>query len=280
MTTAATEVSREIIDALVRLNVHARAFGSGKRAIYAYKILVSAITIVTGSAGVMLRQWTGKCHGCNGTGRYVDSYGETWPHCRKCRSTGTVTLKFVEVGITNGPLWHHPFDQSAGWDLARLAGVAIWDDVKGAWKDARGFETIFWNITDGWTPKQPAEQLNANAAAKLLNIVEPWVRETPLPFEAAGRLRWLGECAQSEMRRYTLSLGRLDGPCFRCGSSDVVVGLGCSGPPFEFATPVCRTHERIEPAFWPKSVPESALTPALREWRDRHVTLGFERREW
>lgn len=266
----------DVIEALSILNGHARAFGVGKHAIYEYKTLASALAIAAGTATVQLRQWTGTCGHCRGTGRYVDSYGERWPHCRQCSSTGRVTLKFTEVSIADGPTWHHPFETSAGRDLAAIAGAAIWDGSGwGRWRDARGNEPVFWNITDGWAPRQPATRLDPDPLAAALNVVEAWALAVRVPI--GDTFHWIHERALADMRRYVLDLGRLPGPCYRCGG-EVVIGLGCSGPPFAFASPVCRAHERTEPAFWPRTVPDSALTPPLIEWRDRHVALRFDSR--
>jgi hypothetical protein len=271
----------DVAIAIGRLNKHARAYGCGKRAIYAYKALASGLAIIDGVATVMLRQWTGPCHGCAGTGKHLDSYGERFPHCRRCSSSGRVTLKFVEVALPSftGQVWHHPFENGAGWDLAQLARAATWDGHRGRWVDEKGSDPVFWNITDGWSPKQPGERLEPDDAARLLNIVEAWALALPSPFGSEDPIRWLRLRATDMMRGYVLDLGRLDGPCYRCGSADVVVGLGHVGPPFDFATPACRTHERCPIAEWPSCLPESALTPALVEWRDRHVGLGFEREE-
>lgn len=264
-----------VLDALTGLNSHARS-GAGKRAIYAYKTLASAFAIAAGAATVQLRQWTGTCGPCGGTGRYVDSYGERWPHCRSCSSTGRATLKFTEVSIADGPTWHHPFETSDGRDLAALAHAARWDGIHGRWYDLLGNEPIFWNITNGWAPRQPGTRLEPDSLAAALNIVEGWALDVRVPI--GDTFHWIHERALMDMRRYVLDLGRLPGPCYRCGG-DVWCGLGRSGPPFAFATPVCRTHGKLEPALWPNTVPDSVITPALAEWRDRHVALGFQRED-
>ena len=50
-----------------------------------------------------------KCRECAGTGRYVDSYGHEWPHCRACDSRGSLALEFVQTIIRCGPVWHTPW---------------------------------------------------------------------------------------------------------------------------------------------------------------------------
>jgi len=274
----------DVLQALGRLNGHARAYGCGKRAIYEYKVLASALSIVGGAATVTLRQWTGTCHGCNGTGKYIDSYGERFPHCRACGNSGRVTLRFVEVDIAADDLrqvWHHPFSLSAGWDLAALAEAATWDSQRGVWRDRLGNEPIFWNFANGWSPKQPGVRLEPDALAERMNIVEAWVLTVQPSIKIAAavdRVPWAIERARREMRRYVLDLGRLPGPCYRCAEL-ADIGLGTCGPPFAFATPACRTHSHCSIAAWPKHLPESTLTPALRVWRDRHLALGFDRED-
>jgi hypothetical protein len=174
----------DVIAALVTLNSHARAYGCGKRAIYAYKTLVCGPLIAAGRATVCLRQWAGVCDHCRGTGQYVDSYGERWPHCRRCANTGRVTLKFVETELLGGPTWHCPFDYHGGGRyLAELARAAMWDGEKGRWMDREGNDPIFWNVANGWTPKQPGEKLIPDDAATALNTVEAWVlTQRPTPF--------------------------------------------------------------------------------------------------
>lgn len=224
-------VSADVLGALHRLNGHARAYGSGKRAIYRYKTLVAALLVVQGEASAQLVQWTGTCGHCGGTGRYVDSCGERFPHCRQCSSTGTVTLKFVETMLPDGVEWHHPWTQDQGGvEIADLAGLARWqsNEPRG-WRDAKGSEPIFWNVASNWQPRQPADRLLSDDAAAAMNVVEAWVLASVLP--PSSTLHWMRERALREMRGYVLDLGRVGLRCWYCQSPEISIGLGRPGPP-------------------------------------------------
>lgn len=274
-------MTADVIAALIKLNSHARAYGCGKHAIYAYKTLVAAQLIAANEATVFLRQWTGQCDHCRGTGRYVDSYGERWPHCRRCASTGRVTLKFVETELLGGPTWHCPFDANGdGRHLAALAGAAMWDGEKGRWTNRDGNEPIFWNVANGWTPKQRGEQLTPDDAALALNTVEAWVLTLDVLPHATPY--WLLTAAKREMRGYHLDVGRIGLTCWYCGRPDIVTGFCRSGPPFTWCAPVCAEHEKMPVSLWPakEALPDWVLTPPLMEWRERHARMGFVPRDY
>ena len=105
-----------------------------------------------------------KCRGCAGTGRYVDSRGYEFDHCRACNNQGTLSLLFVQTAIAQGPIWHTPWlkfwihdKKNPPYNLARwvdgdwsvnqagqdrtsaeVAGdlntvESFWTDRKGAW---------------------------------------------------------------------------------------------------------------------------------------------------
>lgn len=270
-----TEVSTEVLSALHRLNTHARAYGSGKRAIYAYKTLVAGLLVHLGEASAQLVQWTGTCGHCSGTGRYVDSYGEKFPHCRQCASSGRVTLKFVETTLPDGVVWHHPWtNDQGGIEIGDLAGLSRWQSREPyGWRDAKGNESIFWNVASNWQPRQPAERLVPDDAATALNAVEAWLLASVLP--PSNTLHWMRERALREMRGYVIDLGRVGLGCWYCESVEIVCGLSRPGPPFAWSAPVCREHSKHDPALWPNVLPEWAMTPPLVEWKRRHDAVGF-----
>lgn len=275
-------VSLDVIDALCRLNHHARAYGSGKRAIYHYKALASALLVVAGQSSVTLRQWRGRCDHCHGTGRYIDSYGEKFPHCRRCESTGMATLKFVECYLPNGHTWHHPWIYGqGGGDIAQLAGKAMWKstDPGAGWHDANGNEPIFWNFQNGWTPHQPAERLPTEELAACLNIAELWVLDLQCPHDPLNLLRWMYERACAEMRRYSLDLGRIGEWCWMCGVPEIVTAFGHMGDFINWAAPICELHEKTPVALWPHKDAFLAqpLSPSLQQWYERHKRLGRDR---
>lgn len=277
-----------VIAALSRLNGHARAYGCGKRAVYAYKTLAAALLAANGDVGVQLVRWTGPCGRCHGTGVYTFWEGGTAP-CRHC-ARGTVTLKFVETTLPDGVVWHHPFTPNdGGAEIAKAAGVAWWDGERGRYTTANGDEPIFWNVASNWTPRLPGERLNPDETAMALNTVEAWLLpidfgRTGPPYDGPhGRVAyWLASAAKREMRGYHLDLGRVGLVCWYCKSDEVTCGLGRSGPPFSWSAPVCREHAERPVGQWPAAseLPAWMITPPLEEWRERHERIGFVPREW
>lgn len=106
----------EILSALSRLNVHARAWGCGKKAIYAYKTFAAA-EFATEARPVFVPV---KCHHCNGTGIYRDWDGYERGPCYRC-TKGIVTLRFVESTIGDFR-WHHPTGNGGGNNVLN----AVW----------------------------------------------------------------------------------------------------------------------------------------------------------
>ncbi len=278
----------DVLKALCRLNGHARAYGCGKRAIYAYKTLVAALLASEGAIGVRLVQWTGKCGRCDGTGIWQGWYPGDKASCRHC-ARGQVTLKFTETKLEDGTVWHHPFDAQggSGRDIARVSGAAIWSDDR--YKDAEGREVWFAPVTSQWTPRLPGERLNVDETALALNTVEAWVLVQAFPHRYTGigqpepvtnSLHWLVTAAVRELRRYHLDIGRIGFKCWYCGSHEITMGLGRSGPPFSWCAPVCATHQHTPLEQWPAKddLPAWAITQPLEEWRERHMRLGFDTR--
>jgi hypothetical protein len=274
-----------VISALCRLNGHARAYGCGKRAIYAYKTLAAAMLASRGEIAVRLVEWVGPCGRCSGTGIYQGWYGpgDKAP-CRHCRR-GTVTLRFVETTFPDGVVWHHPFETDSGWNIARAAGAAIWTD--NVYRDGNGREVCWKPVTSAWTPRLKSERLTPDDAAQALNTVEAWLLNAPFEHRSAGtddvaqELYWLAKTARREMRGYHLDIGRVyrDGlACWYCDRAEIVCGLGRCGPPFSWSAPVCVDHSHLPVEQWPAKddLPAWAITPPLSAWRDRHERLGFD----
>jgi hypothetical protein len=287
-------IDEPVISALCRLNSHARAFGCGKRAIYAYKTLVAAMLASSGEIAVRLVEWVGPCGRCSGTGIYQGWYGpgDKAPcyHCRR----GTVTLRFVETKFPDGVVWHHPFDVSSGGpDIAKAAGAAFW--CYDRYKDAEGREVWFAPVTSNWTPRLTGERLNVDEAALALNTVEAWVLTQAFPHRwtehgrdvegkqepVTNTLHWLVSSANRELRGYGLDIGRIGFKCWYCGSQEITCGLCRMGLPFTWSAPVCAEHQKTPVDQWPAKddLPAWAITPPLSEWRERHERLGFRQNQ-
>jgi len=263
------------LDALIQLNGHARAYGCGKRAIYAYKTLVAGMFGAQRALlGARLLKHEATCRYCDGTTVYRDWDGYSRGVCFRCKG-GKVTLRFLETTLPNGRVWHHPFEHG-GWEIASMAGLYEWDSVRGqnVYRVNGVEQPEEWHAATDWAPNQPAVRLDPDRAAALLNLVEPWVTEIT---SMAGPWRWQAESALREMRGYRIDLGRVGAKCWYCDSTEIVIGLGRMGY-FDWAAPVCEAHSKMPVEMWPTShvLPESALTPALNEWLVRHRQIGFQ----
>jgi hypothetical protein len=156
----------EFINATSRLNSwlrskSARHHGAPSRAIYWLK----RQAISWADANLHCLHSTVKvaveCRGCHGTGRYVDSYGHTWPHCRACGSHGRLSLLFVQTAIGGGPTWHTPWIKFwiRGRNVHPHYALARW--------------------VDGWTVNEPGHDMEPWEVARDLNLLETTFTERP-----------------------------------------------------------------------------------------------------
>lgn len=269
MTNAATS---EIIAALSRLNGHARAWGFGKKAIYAYKTFV-ACALATDARPVRVQA---KCHHCSGTGTYRDWDGYDRGTCYRC-TNGVVTLRFIESAVGECR-WHHP-TKDGGLDVLCCA----WDITSITYPDGHDIATlrdgterpIVYEQAEGWGPNMPgAERLPADEACRLLNVVE---RELP-NIRTAGRnmsIRWPREQALREIARYQITLD-LDSEtcCCVCGTADTYSRCGGLSRLYRhgfthFSRMMCATcHGVSAPYRWPAEPDSALLTPNVLAWLD------------
>lgn len=283
-------IHSDILAALGRLNAHARdrSTSSGlRRAIYDYKSLAAALLARSGGAAVRLVKWTGKCNRC--TDGWYTHWDWTDGHkvrCRDCSGTGQRTLRFCETTLPDGQVWHHPWftGNGRGYDIAQIAfpGLAPgdgWDYVDGVGA------ALPWHDVGEWAPNLPGAEIELHELVPLLNLVETWVEATT--FDGAG---WLARAARVHlsMRKfrglngepshsYALKLGRAPGGCFVCGTAEDLADF-CYGRMtslFCWSLPVCRQHGTgPEKAPHPTDPPPAQLlTPAIREWMDRHTRI-------
>jgi hypothetical protein len=258
-----------LIDALSRLNVHARAFGFGKKAIYAYKTFVACAF----AEEVRSVQALVKCHHCSGTGIYRDWDGIERGRCRRC-TRGTVTLRFIESRIGE-VRWHHPTSdrgcevRDAVWQVAKTE----WDGVAEICILADGTRRpVVYDQAEGWGPNMPAERLPADEACRLLNIAEPLISEVRVPSGRQQASRWAQDRAIHEMARYPVVFDRIDEGCCICGAHDGLVncyGL-CSHWGFgfvEFGRPMCAACHGTGPTLrWPMEPAPASLAPNVAAW--------------
>lgn len=109
-----------------------------------------------------------KCRACGGTGRYVDSYGHEWPHCRDCSSRGTLALEFVQTIIRGGPVWHTPWIKFGVYRGPRYSGYYLHPPYRLArWVD------------DEWSVNQAGRNLEPEEVACDLNTIEGFWTNRP-----------------------------------------------------------------------------------------------------
>lgn len=261
----------EIINAISILNVHARAHGFGRKAIYAYKTFVAAeFAIEARPVMVMVR-----CHHCSGTGIYRDWDGYARGTCYRC-TKGIATLRFIESTIGDCR-WHHPINSGgryvldAVWDIASVKYPQHGDEIAVL---ADGTEhPIVFRQAEGWAPNEPgARQLPTDEACRLLNLVEGWLRGVP---QMRRSNRWTIGKAREEMWRYRVRLERDDDTaCCMCGRNEggpMVRCCGlCSKSHFgwtDFSRSMCAAcHGPSNSPRWPTEPHPASLTPNVVEW--------------
>jgi hypothetical protein len=187
------------IDALnswVRSDSHRRfAMHSPKYAIYEWKRLIIREAIAADAAELKAIYLSVTCRDCGGSGRYTDSYGERFPHCRKCDNTGKHRLTFL-VSTISEYTWHTPWDKT--W------GLSTPDDMY-----------RFATLSTDWEPNQKGVDLTTEQVAAHLNVLEP------LLFDKAGsRSIWSYRDEyhnEAKNNRYKIDLGRGPERCEFCG---------------------------------------------------------------
>jgi hypothetical protein len=267
-----------VLQALDRLNAHARAYGCGKRAIYAYKTLACLVLAHAGAlqvrpVGVMV-----KCHNCAGTGQFIYWDGEkSGERCRTCAASGYLHLRFVETKAGD-ICWHHPWSTSAGGDDGRqifiaarkLENCSYRPVTRTLWLVAKdGAETeVPFEDAGAWKPNSGGTKIEGEALAELLNTVEWWIEQLP-DWNVPGELVWRVVSAQRARLEYALDLGRrLGGRCHYCGG-EASGGQAHMPGLLAWSVPTCTQHAGMPVEQWDKTVPPAALTPEVLKWLAR-----------
>jgi len=264
-----------VLAALDRLNSHARAYGCGKDAIYAYKTLAALMLAEAGDLQTRPVAVMAKCNRCYGTGRWHNYGHDTGERCRTCGATGYVHLRFVETRV-DAFTWHHPFEWHHPYDgdgrCIFIAARKLTDcgyraaDRSLVIVDRDGVESIIPFESPGdWTPNRSGSRLEGEAAAEQLNLVEDWI-DTVHPDPS---LMWRAESARSKLRDYALDIGRIGGTCHYCGSTEIACGQGHLPGLLHWSVPTCREHSRMPVADWDSTLPDAALTPQVERWLAR-----------
>ena len=168
----------ESIWAMDRLNSWLRSpsarrglYGSPYRAIYFLKreaIQWADANLACFHSAVKVKA---KCRDCSGTGRYVDSYGYEWPHCRACDNRGSLSLEFVQTIIRGGPVWHTPWLK-----FCVHRGRPHTSHFVNVPRDL-----IRW-VDDEWSVHQLGRDLTPEEVARDLNTIEGFWTNRPRPY--------------------------------------------------------------------------------------------------
>jgi hypothetical protein len=258
-------IAEPVLAALDRLNAHARAWGCGKSAIYAYKELAARLLVASGDAKMRPVALMAKCRNCLGTGWFHDWYeGKTDSACRTCGRTGYVHLRFVEM-TAGWHVWHHPWT-SCGRDLFQAVhGDIEYNCATRAIHIVGKNEEVSFESPGDWAPNVAGERVEGDIAADLFNTVEGWVLSLP----AGGDTRFaLGEAIR-KMQSYSLRIGNISNSCHYCGDPNFSICQGHRTKHLEWSVPVCRQHEKIPVTEWDNKFPAAAVTPAITRWLSR-----------
>ncbi|WP_439392358.1 hypothetical protein ACRQ5Q_22445 [Bradyrhizobium sp. PMVTL-01] len=261
----------DIAAAISILNAHARAYGCGKEAIYAYKKVAALIDARAGIAQARPVGVLAECRNCRGTGLFFSWYeGQSNERCRTCSATGKVYLRFVETTIS-GHRWHHPYiDAGLPILYAALGSPEInFDagarDLINKYKDGRCERRPFESAGD-WQPNAPGEKLEAERAAELLNLVEGWISTLG---GADVPQTWPLDYARQCIKTYALELGCVGEACHYCGAGDIKTRFGTWSKHLRWSHPVCKDHADMPSTQWDKTPPLDALGPHARAWLAR-----------
>lgn len=245
-------VPNQVLYEMGRLNSHARAWGSGKRAIYAYKELLVHQLLDADALGVRNVVFVGQCGRCEGTGIYRDWDGYVRGTCHHC-TKGIVRLRFAETTLPDGQVWHHPVGHAGDSGRAVLERIHKPNPDDWEW-----LNRLDWPQTVDWKPRTRGEPMVGDTLARSLNVVEDWL----LDLDSTD---WKHKFALRRLWGYSIRLGRAPfDVCWVC-QSPATDNLGCPKWPFDFSAPACKAHNRD----WPDHPHPILLTPEVLRWAQR-----------
>lgn len=254
------------LNSFIRSSSFRKGITSGllKRVIYHYKR--EALKAATNLQMVSHRRvWArSKCIDCNGTRRYTDYNGYTHPHCRKCYSTGSVKLQFIESTIAPASIvWHSPERDS-------------FDFLPSGWRE--------WpeESAGDWAPHQPGKDLTADELAKHLLEVEEFFPNRPPRYYS----EYDYGCGSYyyPFEDYTIYVGdSVELGCVMCGHQEQMCkfGHGVATRRLSWTAHICDPCNARYERSWGKHsarifqilaghFPEAWWTPALHLWDEMH----------
>jgi hypothetical protein len=242
----------EAFAALDRLNTWIRApkeglwFSSPWRAIYDWKIELIRDAIASEIATLKPVKLTLNCRDCGGDGKYMDSSGHLWPHCRKCSSTGQTTLVFLASQM-HGFTWHTPRDKA--WRLALPSTF---------------FDSPEYSFD--WEPNLPGKPMEVGQVAACLNSLEPIMPKPGCTYSEWGDM---------DHSKYRLYLGRSPQVCEFCGTVPASDGDGSYHC-------VAREHiewrmgvQHMQGSICHRQALERCSQQVHSRWRQRQMHLRF-----
>ena len=235
-----------------------RHSGGGRLDFVIYHLKSEAIKAAM-AAGIASHRLIGtdvRCRDCCGSGRYVNSWGEEFSHCRMCFSTGTVHLQFIESTLAGDLVWHSPAN-------FRLNFLRNWSHMEE-------------HSAGDWKPHTKGRDLTVDQAALLLNEVESY-----FPGRSSSRTVYEGRYPTGDVddfASYRLVIGQTDAErCNLCecetddsGWHHITLGR------LEWSANICKACRALHGMgvfkLCARDVPGSLWTPAIKAWVDRHPT--------
>lgn len=270
VTSAAAFEALDRLNSFVRSDAYRREFymASPRRAVYEMKRQAILVAHVAGLAEHRRIVITAKCRDCGGSGKYVDSYGERFPWCRACSSSGTVTLRFVETTIAlpgRALRWHSPRTGFSLWPVEpqELPHLKWYDPATGEWLP--GSES-----PADWTVNEVGRDLAIWEVARDLVTAEAAFKATPYRRRDWGYSE--GGCSLDPFR-YPLRIGQTERVCWKCDAPvpEDRTWVGGHVGRVEFTAACCEPCEKQLGAPWPTTVPPALIEhEAIREWMRLH----------
>jgi hypothetical protein len=150
------------------------------------------------------------CRDCGGSGRYVDSCGCKFDHCRKCGNRGTVRLTFLVTKI-EGFVWHTPWEHC--WKFRLPDGESVYAAA---------------TLSADWEPNAVGKDLDLVDVVHHLNVLEDAMPTIPGSHGVYSYGEFFGE---SDHKIYYLHLGRFLQVCEICGTPAKQIGEWSGGYP-------------------------------------------------
>ena len=188
------------------------------------------------------------CRGCRGTGKYTDSYGEKWPHCRACGSTGRVALLFVQTVIVEAGLtWHTP------WMKFYIRGLH-----KHPPHDLNRL------LFDEWSVNQKGREMTPDEVARDLNTVETFWTNRPSEYHTD----WGGPFDDF---KYAIFVGETPQKCSLCGDASEPYGYRVRRGFVEWTDHACKScgNPSSRTAFDRFPVPNYLITENVQKFIER-----------